>query len=83
MKMLHRLPELLLLALAVRVEMAGLAVRRREPKDRVAHAAERELGILVSRLHSNHLDLSRPPWEIHGGRSISCGARCAALSSDQ
>jgi diacylglycerol O-acyltransferase / wax synthase len=26
---------------------------------------ERELGILVSRLHSNHLDLTRPPWEIH------------------
>jgi WS/DGAT/MGAT family acyltransferase len=26
---------------------------------------ERELGILVSRLHSNPLDLGRPPWEIH------------------
>jgi diacylglycerol O-acyltransferase / wax synthase len=26
---------------------------------------ERELGILVSRLHSNHLDLTRPPWEMH------------------
>ena len=26
---------------------------------------ERELGILISRLHSNHLDLSRPPWEVH------------------
>jgi len=26
---------------------------------------ERELGILVSRLHSNPIDLTRPPWEIH------------------
>jgi WS/DGAT/MGAT family acyltransferase len=26
---------------------------------------ERELGVLISRLHSNPLDLSRPPWEMH------------------
>src|SRR5690349_13692062 len=26
---------------------------------------ERELGIVVSRLHSNQLDFSRPPWEVH------------------
>jgi len=26
---------------------------------------ERELGILVSRLHSNAMDLDRPPWEMH------------------
>jgi diacylglycerol O-acyltransferase len=28
-------------------------------------AGERELGILVSRLHSNALDMNRPPWECH------------------
>jgi diacylglycerol O-acyltransferase len=26
---------------------------------------ERELGVLVSRLHSNAVDLHRPPWELH------------------
>ena len=26
---------------------------------------ERELGILVSRLHSNQIDFRRPPWEMH------------------
>ncbi len=26
---------------------------------------ERELGILVSRLHSHPIDLTRPPWELH------------------
>src|SRR3954467_14194391 len=26
---------------------------------------ERELGVLISRLHSNPLDLRRPPWEVH------------------
>lgn len=26
---------------------------------------ERELGILVSRLHSHNIDFHRPPWEVH------------------
>lgn len=26
---------------------------------------ERELGILVSRLHGYHIDFHRPPWEVH------------------
>jgi WS/DGAT/MGAT family acyltransferase len=26
---------------------------------------ERELGVLISRLHSHQLDLKRPPWEVH------------------
>lgn len=26
---------------------------------------ERELGVLVARLHSNPVDLDRPPWEVH------------------
>jgi len=26
---------------------------------------ERELGVLIARLHTNPLDLSRPPWEMH------------------
>ena len=26
---------------------------------------ERELGILISRLHSNHMDFHRPLWECH------------------
>jgi WS/DGAT/MGAT family acyltransferase len=26
---------------------------------------QRELGILISRLHGGQLDLSRPPWELH------------------
>src|ERR1700756_5237042 len=26
---------------------------------------EREWGILVSRLHSNAMDMARPPWELH------------------
>src|SRR3712207_9268367 len=26
---------------------------------------ERELGILLARLHSNELDMTKPPWELH------------------
>lgn len=30
-----------------------------------APGGEREMGVLVSRLHSNQIDFRRPPWEIH------------------
>ncbi len=30
-----------------------------------APGGERELGVLVSRLHANPIDFSRPPWEMH------------------
>ena len=42
-----------------------------DPDYHVRHSAlpapggERELGILVSRLHSHQLDFGRPPWELH------------------
>ena len=38
---------------------------------------ERELGVLVSRLHSNPLDFRRPPWELHLIEGLS-GNRFAA-----
>lgn len=34
---------------------------------------ERELGIMVARLHSNPLDMSRPPWELHIIEGLSDG----------
>lgn len=34
---------------------------------------ERELGILVSRLHSHNIDFHRPPWEVHFIEGLSDG----------
>src|SRR5262245_40271189 len=34
---------------------------------------ERELGIVVSRLHGNPIDLHRPPWEVHLIEGLSDG----------
>ncbi len=34
---------------------------------------ERELGIVVSRLHSHQLDFTRPPWEVHIIEGLSGG----------
>lgn len=34
---------------------------------------ERELGVLVSRLHSNSIDFTRPPWEMHLIEGLSGG----------
>ncbi|MGE3288544.1 MAG: wax ester/triacylglycerol synthase family O-acyltransferase [Pseudonocardia sp.] len=34
---------------------------------------ERELGVVIARLHTNPLDLSRPPWEMHLIEGLSGG----------
>ena len=42
---------------------------------------ERELGVLVSRLHSHPMDFTRPPWECHFIEGLA-GGRFADLHED-
>ncbi len=40
---------------------------------------ERELGILVARLHASHLDLYKPPWELHVIEGLEDGSYALLL----
>ncbi len=61
-----RHPELLASPLQAWVEDEGFDVDYHVRRSALPWPGdERELGILVSRLHSNKIDFHRPPWEVH------------------
>lgn len=59
-------PQLLMHPLQSWVEDEGFDIDYHVRRSALASPGdERELGILVSRLHSHQIDFSRPPWEMH------------------
>jgi diacylglycerol O-acyltransferase len=61
-----RTPELLVNPLQAWVEDRNLDLEYHVRRSALPSPGdERELGILVSRLHSQEIDFHRPPWEVH------------------
>ena len=61
-----RFPEMLANPLQMWVEDEGFDAEYHVRRSALPRpGGERELGILVSRLHSHSIDFHRPPWEVH------------------
>jgi WS/DGAT/MGAT family acyltransferase len=61
-----RMPDLLLSPVQAWVEDANLDLDYHVRRSALPSPGdERELGIIVSRLHGHQLDFHRPPWELH------------------